>query len=442
MLTREQAKKLMEKALGYSTFPECELRLTSSEQASIRFALNGVTTSGYTIEQTLAITSVKEGQTGTTSITEFDDASLREALKRSEQLARISPPNPERSSPLPPQKYAGEENYAESTAKARNEAMIPHVRAIIEGAKAKNLVAAGFFERSAAASAVANKAGNFGYGRATDSRLSTTVRAADGSSSGWASQPAVRIEEIDGAAIGKTAIEKCLTWKSPRRFEPGRYTVVLEPTAVGDLVQMLGFLGFQARGAEEGRGFLSKKGGGTLLGEKLFPEWVTLRSDPYNRLFSSMPWSGNALPAAPMSWIEKGVVKNMFYDRYWAEKAGKAPTPAPVNFFLEGGNKSLEELIASVQRGFLVTRFWYIRVVNPQSVQLTGLTRDGLFLIENGKVTSPAVNFRFNESPVRLLQNAIAAGKPVRVRGGEGQGMIAPPLVVKDFPFTSISDAV
>ena len=119
MLTREQAKKLMEKALGYSTFPECELRLTSSEQASIRFALNGVTTSGYTIEQTLAITSVKEGQTGTTSITEFDDASLREALKRSEQLARISPPNPERSSPLPPQKYAGEENYAESTAKAR-----------------------------------------------------------------------------------------------------------------------------------------------------------------------------------------------------------------------------------------------------------------------------------------------------------------------------------
>ncbi len=432
----------MEKALSYSTFPECELRLTSSEQASIRFALNGVTTSGYTIEQTLAITSAKDGQTGTTSITEFDDASLREALKRSEQLARISPPNPERSSPLPPQKYADEENYAESTAKARNDAMIPHVRAIIESAKASNLVAAGFFERSAASSAVANKAGNFGYGRATDARLSTTVRAADGSSSGWASQPAVRIEEIDGAAIGKTAIEKCLKWKSPKRFEPGKYTVVLEPTAVGDLVQMLGFLGLQARVAEEGRGFLSKKGGGTLLGEKLFPEWVTLRSDPFNKLYSSLPWGGNVLPAAPISWIEKGVVKNMFYDRYWAEKAGRPPTPAPVNFFLEGGSKSVEELIGSVERGFLVTRFWYIRVVNPQSVQLTGLTRDGLFLIENGKVTSPAVNFRFNESPVRLLQNAIAAGRPVRVRGGEGQGMIAPPLVVKDFPFTSISDAV
>ncbi len=443
MLTREQAKKLVEKALSYSTFPECEIRLTSSEDASIRFALNGVTTSGFTIDQTMSITSAKDGQSGSTSVTEFDDASLRQALQRSEQLARISPPNPERNPPLPPQKYAAEENYAESTSKARNEAMIPHVRAIIEGAKANKLVAAGFFQRSANAAALANKAGNFGFGRTTDARLSTTVRAPDGSSSGWASHPAARIEEIDGARVGKTAIEKCLRWKNPKALEPGKYTVVLEPTAVADLVQLLGFA-FQARGAEEGRSFLSKKGGGTLLGDKLFPDWVTLRSDPFNRQFSSLPWTGfgSGLPAAPISWIEKGVVKNMFYDRYWAGKAGKQPTAAPVNLLLEGGNKSLEELIGSVERGLLVTRFWYIRFVNPQTVQLTGLTRDGLFLIENGKVTTPAVNFRFNESPVRLLQNVVAAGRPERVQGGEGDGMIAPPLVVKDFPFTSISDAI
>jgi predicted Zn-dependent protease len=442
MLTREQAKKLVEKVLSFSTFPECEVRLTNSESSSIRFALNGITTSGYTLEQTLAITSAKDGQTGSTSLTQLDDASLREAVKQSEQLAKISPPNPERSAPLPAQKYAGEENYAESTAKARNDVMIPHVRAIIEGAKKNGLVSAGFFERSASVAAIGNKAGNFGFGRTTDANLSTTVRTPEGSSSSWASQPAVRIEEIDGEALGRTAIGKCLRWKGAQRFEPGKYTVVLEPTAVADLVQMLGFVGLQARAAEEGRSFLSKKGGGTLLGDKLFPEWVTLRSDPFSKQYSALPWSQGGLPAAPVSWIEKGVVKNLFYDRYWAEKAGKPATPAPSSLILEGGDKTLDQLIASVERGLLVTRFWYIRVVNPQSVQLTGLTRDGLFLIENGKVTSPAVNFRFNESPVRLLQNAVAVGKAVRVRGGEGQGMIAPPLVVKDFPFTSISDAV
>lgn len=441
MLTKEQAKKLIEKALSFSTFPECNININSSESASIRFALNGITTSGYAIEQSMSISSTKDGQSGSTSIDQFDDASIQEAVKRTEQLALISPPNPERVPPLSPQKYPAYENYAESTAKARNDVMIPHVRSIIEGAKAKDLVAAGFFEREASAVAMGNKQGNFGFGRRTDSSLSTTVRMADGSSSGWASQPAVRIDEIDGAAIGKTAIDKCLRWKSPKRLEPGKYTVVLEPTAVGDLVQLLGF-NFQARSAEEGRSFLSKQGGGTLVGEKLFPENITLRTDPFNNMYSGLPWSGGGLPAAPMSWIEKGVVKNLFYDRYWAAKAGKTPTPFPTQMVLEGGEKSLADLIATVERGLLVTRFWYIRSLNPKTAQFTGLTRDGLFLIENGKVTSPVVNFRFNESPVRMLQNTLAMGKPVRVRGGEGQGMVAPPLVVKDFPFTSISDAV
>jgi predicted Zn-dependent protease len=460
MLTRDEAKKLAEKALSFSTFPECSISLSSSEDAFIRFALNGVTTSGYTVERSMSISSTREGKTGTTTVDEFDDDSLRAAVKRTEELATIAPPNPEREPPLEPQKYPSAETFAQSTAKARNEVMIPHVRAVIEGAKSKNLVAAGFFNRTANASAIANKAGNFGFGRTTDARLSATIRTPDGSSSGWASQPAVRIEEIDGSLVAKTAIDKCMMWKKPERLEPGRYTVVLEPTAVGDLVQLVGF-SFQARAAEEGRSFLSKKGGGTLRGEKLFPEMITLRSDPFNKLFPVMPWSGGGggfgggggggfgggggnagLPAERVAWIEKGVVKDLFYDRYWARKASRSPTPAPTNLVLEGGGKTLEELIASVERGLLVTRFWYIRTVNPQTVQLTGLTRDGLFLIEKGKVSRPVVNFRFNESPVRLLQNTIALGREVRVRGGEGQGMIAPSLIAKDFPFTSISDAV
>jgi predicted Zn-dependent protease len=460
MLTREQAQKIAEKALSFSAFPECDISVNSSEHAFIRFALNDVTTSGFTVEQSMSISSVRDGHSGSTRVDEFDDDSLREAVKRTERLAMIAPPNPERVPPLEKQKYPDLENYAASTATARNQVMIPHIRAIIDGAKASNLVAAGFFERSAETAAIANKQGNFGYGQITDAGLSATIRSAAGTSSGWASQPAVLIESIDGAAVAKTAIDKCLRWKEPKRLDPGKYTVLLEPTATGDLVQMMGF-GMQARAAEEGRSFLSKPGGGTLAGEKLFPEFVTLRSDPFNRLYSALPWGGGGggfgggggggfggggasggLPAERMTWIENGVVKNLFYDRYWAAKAGKQPTPFPNRLVLEGGGKSLADLIAAVDRGLLVTRFWYIRVVNPQTMQVTGLTRDGVFLIEQGKVTAPVMNFRFNQSPVEMLQNTVAMGTPVRVRGGEGQGMIAPPIVVKDFSFTSISDAV
>jgi len=452
MLTREQAHAIIEKALSYSTFPECEISVNSSERAFIRFALNEVTTSGFTVEPSMNITSARDGKTGSTRVDEFDDSSLREAVKRAERLAEIAPPNPERVPPLEPQKYPELENYAASTAAARNQAMIPHIKAVMDGARSNHLVGAGFFERSAETAAIANKQGNFGYGRVTDAGLSATIRDAAGASSGWASQPAVAIEGIDGAAVAKTAVDKCLRWKDPKRLEPGKYTVVLEPTATGDLVQMMGF-SMQARAAEEGRSFLSRKGGGTLAGEKLFPEFITLRSDPFNKLYSALPWGGGGfgfgfgrggggLPAARMAWIENGVVKNLFYDRYWAAKAGKEPTPSPAHLVLEGGNKSLAELIASVDRGLLVTRFWYIRVVNPQTAQVTGLTRDGVFLIEQGKVTGPAMNFRFNQSPVEMLKNTVALGRPVRVRGGEGQGMIAPPIVARDFSFTSVSDAV
>jgi predicted Zn-dependent protease len=440
MLTKDQAKELSRKAIGFTSFPECTVSLSSSEDAFIRFALNGVTTSGFVATQSMFISVTKEGRSGSASVDDFTDGAIKAAVQNAEQLAMLSPVNPEIMPSIEPQKYREADNFADTTARARGPVMAPQVKAIIDAAKAKSLVAAGYFERSASYYSTANKAGNFGFGRNTDAYLSTTVRNPDGTSSGWASHPAVRIEQISGEAVGRTAVEKCMLWKNPKRLDPGKYTVVLEPTAVGDLVPLMGF-SMQARAAEEGRSFLSKKGGGTMLGEKMFPDFITLRTDPWNALYGSLPWGAGALPNAPMAWIENGVVKNLFYDRYWAQKAGKQPTPAPTSLVLDGGTKSLEELIAGVERGLLVTRFWYIRFVNPQTVQLTGLTRDGLFLIENGKITSPVVNFRFNESPVRMLQNTVAMGRPVRTRGGES-GMIAPPLVVKDFPFTSISDAV
>lgn len=442
MLTREEAKKITDRVLALTSFPECSVELTNSETASIRFALNSVTTSGFQVDQALAISVTKENKTGSTSLSEFDDKSLRNAMRRAEELSAVAPPNPEFVPGLGPQQYAHFDNFIDATATARNREMIPAVRTVIAAARAKNLVAAGFFERDATVSVAANKHGLFAFERSTDSRLSATVRTPEGSSSGWASSQSPDILLADGSAVAAAAIDKCDRWRNPKRFDPGKYTVVFERTAAADLLQLIG-QHFNARNAEEGRSFLSKKGGGTLLGEKLFPEHITLRTDPFDKRTRATLFSpGSGLPAAPVTWIEKGVVKNILYDRYWASQTGKAPTPPATRLVLDGGTDSLEALIGSVERGFLVTRLFYLRVVSAQTAQYTGLTRDGLFLIENGKVTSPAGNFRFNESPVRLLQNVLKMGAPGRAQGMEGQGMIVPPLVVKDFPFTSISDAV
>jgi len=192
------------------------------------------------------------------------------------------------------------------------------------------------------------------------------------------------------------------------------------------------------------------------VGEKLFPEYITLRSDPFDGHQPSSPWSGDLLPSRAVTWVDKGVVANLAYDRFWASKTGKEPNGGGGGrggggggfgggegaLTLQGGDASMEALIASVERGLLITHFWYIRNVNPQTLQQTGLTRDGVFLIENGKVTTPVMNFRFLESPVRLLKNAKKLGPAMRVRGLEGGMMVSPGMVAADFPLPSISDAI
>jgi predicted Zn-dependent protease len=230
-------------------------------------------------------------------------------------------------------------------------------------------------------------------------------------------------------------------WGNQKKLDPGKYTVILEPAAVGDLIGWLSFA-FGARDAEQGQSFLSKPGGGTRLGEKLFPEHITLRSDPFHPKLASTPWADSLLPNEKISWIENGVVKNLIYDRFWAEKAGKKPTPSPSNLVLQRQPNTMADLIKSVERGLLITRLWYIRVVQPQTWQLTGLSRDGVFLAENGKVSDPVTNFRWNESPAEVLQRTTKLSEPIRVTGDETGSQMAPALITTDFNFTSISDAV
>jgi len=455
MMTREEAQTLARKVIGFSTFPECQVTITASEQAYTRFANNGITTASFNLRHNLSIALTRDGHTGDMAVSDLDDDSLRAAVRKAEELAAIAPPNPQALPPLGPQNFPATHDFDERTAAARAPEMIPHVKTVIDAALERKLVAAGLIERTHRVTAIANKSGLFGFHNASDSQMTTTVRAPDGSSSGWAGQPSMRLSDIDSPKLASTAIEKCARWKNPQRLDAGNYTVVLEPTAAGDLVRLMAG-SFSARSTDEGRTFLSKRGGGTLLGEKLFPDFVTLRTDPFDPRQPSSPWTGDLLPTSAITWIDKGTVANLAYDRYWAMKTGKQPTPGGGgggfgfgfgfggggSLLMEGGNATLDELIASVERGLLITHFWYIRTVNPQTLQQTGLTRDGVFLIENGKITTPAMNFRFLESPVRLLKNTNSLGPAMRVRGLEGGMMIAPALVATDFPLPSISDAV
>jgi predicted Zn-dependent protease len=443
MLSQQEAKNLVDKVIGYSKLPQCQADLSWTEDSFIRFANNGITTSGYRITQQVSISSVTEDKReGNAVVTEVTDEALRRGVELAEQLARISPPNPEDMPALGPQKYLVLKNFDSFTAAARGDIMIPHVKAVIDSAKQSQLTAAGFIQRSANAVAVGNKAGLFGYHTYTDSSLTNTMRTAGGTSSGWASETSVSVKDVNGETVGRVSSEKAVRGAgTKKKLDPGKYTVILEPAGVSDLVGYLAF-NFGARDAEQGQSFLSKQGGGTHLGEKMFPDYITLRSDPLDTRLATTPWGPSLLPNQRMAWIDQGVVKNLYYDRFWASKAGKEPTPATNNLVLEGQENTLDDLIRSVGRGLLITRLYYIRMLQPQTLQLTGLTRDGVFLVENGKVTDPVTNFRWNESPVRVLQNTKKLGRPSRNQGDETGSSIVPAIVVDGFNLASVSDAV
>lgn len=215
-------------------------------------------------------------------------------------------------------------------------------------------------------------------------------------------------------------------------MEPAALVANTDASLLGALFNSL-----SARPADEGRSFLSKKGGGNKLGEKLFDERITVYSDPNNAEIPSLTWADDGRPREKTTWIEKGVVKNLFTTRYWAQKQNIKSIPNPGGFIMLGGTQSVDDMIKSTDRGILITRLWYIRAVDPQTLLYTGLTRDGTFYIENGKIKHPVKNFRFNESPIIMLNNLEALGKPVRMGGN-----LIPPMKIRDFTFTSLSDAV
>jgi predicted Zn-dependent protease len=441
ILSKEEAQALLKKVLSYSKADECEIGLNGNEGGNIRTALNAVSTAGDISTLGLAVSSTFGKKTGTATINEFDDASLEKVVRRSEELAQLAPENPEHMPPLGPQTFAEPNTYNEKTAAMTPESRADMVAASLKASKEAGLDAAGFLENTTSFYATMNNKGLFAYNKSTDVTFSVTTRNKAGTGSGYAARGFTDVSKLDTLAATKIAAQKANGSIGARAIEPGKYTVILEPTAAVYMLENM--FRFDARSADEGRSYLSKRGGGTRLGEKLMDDKVNIYSDPFNADLPANTWSGDGLPLEKTYWIQNGVVKNLSYSRYWAEKKGAKPLPGPSNIIMDGGTSSLEEMIKSTERGILVSRLWYIRMVDPQVLALTGLTRDGTFYIENGKIKFPIKNMRFNESPVIMLNNVEALGKPERAISVESyRSYMIPPMKVRDFTFSSLSDAV
>ena len=408
IFTEQEAKAILDKVVKLSKADECTATLSGSVDGNIRFALNNVSTSGIVSNASLGVQVAFGKRVGVATINEFDDASLERVVRRAEDLARLAPENPEFMPAIDKQAYKPSATFSDSTA-----AITPEFRAQVAAdsllpCRGHGLVAAGFLQ--------------------------------DGN--GWVGRDLKDAADFRADQDIRTAIRKASESAEAKALEPGKYTVILEPAAAAGLISfMMNF--FDARSADEGRSFLSKKGGGNKLGELVYDPRVNMYADPWHPDAPVLPWDGSGLARERMPIIEKGRIASLDYSRYWAKKQGKRAVGSPGNLLMEGGTKSTAELVRGTQKGILVTRTWYIRLVDPQTVLLTGLTRDGTFYIENGEIKYPVKNFRFNESPVIMLNNIEELGKPVRVAGDESSFvMMIPPMKLRDFTFTSLSDAV
>jgi len=448
LLTEKEARAVCEKLLSYTKADDASVGVTSENYGHLRFASNAFTTSGARENVSVGVTVWIDKKRGSASTNEIDDDSLKATVALAEQLARISPVDREYMPTLGRQTYKPVNGYVEATSNISLTTRAKTINDVITACEKAKVVGAGFHQARGAAGASATRNGNFVYEQSSLVSLATTARTPDGTSSGYFLRNHFDVAKLDTTRVANEAIRKALDARNPRVLEPGVYPAILEPQAVADLLGFFAF-SFDARSAEEGRSPFSAPGGKTKLGEKIFDERINIYSDPWHPELPGSQSAQAGLPAQKIYLVRNGVLENLIYSRFWAKQKGKEPTPGPVNSIIESSQQpaSLDDMIKSMDRGILLGRFWYIRGVDPRTALQTGLTRDGIWYIENGKIQYPVKNFRFNQSIIQLLApgNVDLIGRPERVGNSEGQGgsaALLPALKVKEFHFSSQSEAV
>lgn len=441
-LSREEARTLINRVLGLSTADETTVGLESIRSANLRYARNEITTSGDASDTTLNVRVSFGKRSGSATTNQFDEDSLERTVRKAEEIARFSPEDPEHMPLLAEQKYAETNAFDAATADANPAWRASIAKHAIGLAIDRKLETAGFVTNRASWTAAGNSAGLFAWAPSTLTTYSTTVRTPDGSGSGWGGGNAEAIDAIDTRQIAARAVRKAELSRDPRELAPGTYTVILEPAAVADLLMYMSF-SLDARSADEGRSFFSRKGGGNRLGDAILSPRVSIVTDPSDSRARAIPFDDSGLPRRRITIFDQGALRSLSYSRFWAEKMKTEPTASPGNLIMSGGTGSVDDLVRDTRDGVLVTRLWYIRFLDPQTITLTGLTRDGVFRIQDGRLTHALKNFRWNDSPVSVFSSIDAMSSPVRARGSEAEDFsIVCPAIRTRFRFSSLSDAV
>jgi predicted Zn-dependent protease len=458
MLTNEQAHDIFERVKKFSTADEIEVYISGGRSALTRFANNTIHQNVADENHAVSVRTVFSGRTARATTNKLDEESLRRVVASAESLSKVQHPNPEL---LPMYDGAEPVNKIPSRWFEQTRAVGPQERAggvgkIVEVAKREKLVTAGIFAISEYMEGIFNSRGLARHHQQTSSEISITMLGDD--SSGWQKANSPDVRNLDAVALAESAARKARQSAAPKELAPGKYTVILEPAAVLDLVGFM-FYDFAGLAVIDQRSFLNNR-----VGTKLFGENITIQDDVTHAQQSGSPFDGEGVPRQTVTLVEKGVPKHLVYARSTAERmtksdlAGKIgevrPTghgfllpnevgEAPMNVVFappeKGSAKTIDEMVASTERGIWVTRLWYIREVDPYEKILTGMTRDGTFYVESGKLKHGVRNFRFNQSLVELLSNVEALSIPARASGEEAFDMVVPAMKVKDFNFTEVT---
>jgi PmbA protein len=448
-MDRARAREILAQALAASRADATEVTLHAAVSALTRFANNAIHQNVAEEQTVLSVRAIWQGRTARATTNRLDAEGISAAADRALELARLQAPDPDLL-PLPePQSYPSVARSIAATAALSPADRADFVRQMVAVADAAGMTTAGVMANSQTAFAMANSRGLEAFHQETSAEYSVTMLAAN--SSGWAKGNSPDIAALDPAAGARTACEKAQASADPVEWAPGKYTVILEPAAVLDLLGFL-FWDFGGLSVLDQRSCLTGR-----LGQQLFGKNIQVTDDVSHPLQSGAPFDGEGMPRLRVPLVEDGVVKNLVYARPTAARmqreqpaAGARPTghgfplpneygEAPLNIVVSGGDVSTQEMIASTPKGILVTRLWYIREVDPYRKILTGMTRDGTFRIENGRIAGGIRNFRFNQSVIEMLQNVELLGPAVRASGEESFDMVVPALKVRDFHFTEVT---
>jgi PmbA protein len=442
LLSDAGLRRIAGKIFKLSEADETEVEVNVTSDALTRFANNTIHQNVAEQSLVVSVRTVFDGRTARATTNKIDDDSLRRVVGVSSALARSQPRNPDLL-PMPgPQKYGKVSRYFENTAHATPADRARAVARVAKMAEENSQTAAGIFTTGATQSAIVNSKGLFATHRQARAEFSVTVLESD--SSGWAKANSPDLDRIDPDALARSASEKAAASRHPREVASGPWTVILEPAAVLDLVGFL-FYDFAGTAVLDQRSCFNNRMGKRVLGEN-----ITLCDDAFDPQQSGPPFDGEGLPRQKVLLVDKGAPCNLVYARATAKKMKAKPTghglslpnewgEAPLNLVFRGGNSSVDEMVRSTERGILVTRLWYIREVDPYEKVLTGMTRDGTFLVEDGRVTGGIRNFRFNQGMLEMLSNVELLGPAVRSAGEEAFEMVVPAMKVRNFHFSEVT---